>query len=152
MQRRGKEQARYDLKAQSIYRDDRNLSEVDKDSLISKLHAVCLFLNEADRAATLENSKELEDAYAEVASKGDTEAPSNAEDEVDYHYICFTKSQGTNHIYQLDGDRRQPINLGQLAEGEDLLSKTCLDVIRDMMSREKSSDQFSLMALVEEGM
>ena len=73
----------------------------------------------------MEESKELEEAYAGVAKKGDTEAPENAEDEVDYHYICFVKSHKNGRLYQLDGDRKRPIELGMLELTEDVLSIKC---------------------------
>lgn len=98
----------------------------------------------------LEGSEELEHAYAEVARKGDTEAPENPEDEVEFHYICFVKSHKSGHLYQLDGDRKRPINLGPLAANEDVLSSKCFDVIRSMFASEDDNISFSLMALVEE--
>ena len=99
----------------------------------------------------LENSNDLESAYAGVARKGDTEAPTNAEDEVDYHYMAFIKSTKSGHLYQLDGDRKRPIDLGILPADEDVLSDKCLHVIRNMMTLEVNNPNFSLMALVEGG-
>lgn len=95
----------------------------------------------------LEDSKELEHAYAKAARHGSTEPPASAEAEVGYHYIAFVKSQHDNHIYQLDGDRSQPIDVGHVAE-DDVLAPICLDVIRRMMSEDENVN-FSLMALVE---
>lgn len=97
----------------------------------------------------LEGNEELEQVYSEVAQKGDTEAPANAEDEVDFHYIAFVNSQKNGHLYQLDGDRKQPIDLGLLTADQDMLFETCLDVIRNMMAEEADNPNFSLMALVE---
>jgi ubiquitin carboxyl-terminal hydrolase L3 len=90
----------------------------------------------------------LEQAYADVAQQGDTEAPVDPEDEVDFHYICFVKSQKNEHLYQIDGDRKRPIDLGAMAVEEDVLSDKCLDVIRGMMANERDNVNFSLMALV----
>jgi len=81
---------------------------------------------------------------------GDTEAPLNAEDEVDYHYIAFVKSAKDSHLCQLDGDRKRPIDLGALIADEDVLSEKCLNVIRGMMASEDENLNFSLMALVEQ--
>lgn len=108
----------------------------------------CLSALARERALALENNQELERAYAEVAQKGDTAPPANAEDEVDYHYIAFVKSHINSHLYQLDGDRKRPHKLTRLGEKEDLLSEKCLDVIRGMMSEENVNVNFSLMALV----
>lgn len=114
------------------------------DHLLSR----CLPLRPGERAWALENDEELERVYAEVARKGDTEAPTNAEDEVDFHYIAFVKSHVNGRLYQLDGDRRRPIKLARVENGEDVLSERCLAVIRSMMNREGDNLNFSLMALV----
>ncbi|OAL45903.1 ubiquitin C-terminal hydrolase L3 [Pyrenochaeta sp. DS3sAY3a] len=118
--------------------------------LIDKLLQTYTSLEAGEVALQLEGSEELEHAYTEVARKGDTEAPENPEDEVDFHYICFVKSHQSGHLYQLDGDRKRPINLGPLAANEDVLSSKCLDVIRRMFASEDDNISFSLMALVEE--
>lgn len=102
-------------------------------------------------ALVLEADIGLEQAYDAVARKGSTEAPDNAEDEVEYHYICFVKSAKDDHLYQLDGDRKEPIDLGPIPTGEDVLSDKCLDVIRGMIANEESNLNFSLMALVPSG-
>ena len=101
-------------------------------------------------AKAWEKNDGLERAYAGVANKGDTEAPLNAEEEVDYHYIAFVKSAQDSHLYQLDGDRKRPIDLGVLTADEDVLSEKCLGVIRGMMASEAENPNFSLMALVEQ--
>lgn len=106
----------------------------------------CLSARPKERAMVLENSQELEHAYAEVAQKGETAPPANAEDEVDFHYIAFVKSHVNSHLYQLDGDRKRPIKLAGLQEGEDVLAEKCLEVIRSMMIEDNVN--FSLMALV----
>jgi ubiquitin carboxyl-terminal hydrolase L3 len=116
------------------------------DSTMDQLLKVCLPAHPKDRALALENSQELERAYDEVAQKGDTAPPASAEDEVDFHYIAFVKSHINGHLYQLDGDRRRPIKLAPLQEGEDVLSEKCLEVIRGMMIEDNVN--FSLMALV----
>jgi ubiquitin carboxyl-terminal hydrolase L3 len=96
----------------------------------------------------LEADLELVQAYAAVAQKGSSEPPENAEDEVDYHYICFVKSGDDDHLYQLDGDRKQPLDLGPMPTGDDVLSDKCLDVIRRMIASEEGNLNCSLMALV----
>jgi ubiquitin carboxyl-terminal hydrolase L3 len=102
-------------------------------------------------ALALEADPGLEQAYGEVALDGDTAAPDNPEDEVDYHYICFVKSHKNGHLYQLDGDRKQPIDLGTMEIGDDALSESCLHVIRSMIESEDGNVNFSLMALVPTG-
>jgi ubiquitin carboxyl-terminal hydrolase L3 len=118
------------------------------DSIIHRLQQNATSLNVEACASALESDKGLEQAYGEVALDGDTEAPDNAEDEVDYHYICFVKSHRDDHLYQLDGDRNGPIDLGAMAPDDDVLSDKCLDVIRKMITNENGNMNFSLMALV----
>ncbi len=117
---------------------------------MARLLKAGLSLPSDGRALVLEDSRELEEAYASVASKGDTEAPDNAEDEVDYHYICFVKSRQNGRLYQLDGDRKRPIKLDTLQVTEDVLSIKCRNIIRSMMESEGDNMNFSLMALVQE--
>ncbi|EOA86512.1 hypothetical protein ACJQWK_08997 [Exserohilum turcicum] len=116
------------------------------DSVIAKVLNTSSSVDELVEA--LENSTELETSYASVACKGNTEAPSSAEEEVDYHYIAFVKCKN-DHLYQLDGDRKRPIDLGQLTADEDVLAERCLIAIRSMMALEADNVNFSLMALVE---
>lgn len=108
----------------------------------------CLPVRAKERARAFENDQDLERVYAEVAHKGATVAPANPEDEVDFHNIAFVKSHMNAHLYQLDGDRKRPIKLALLEEGEDVVSDKCLTVIRGMMNKGGDSLNFSLMALV----
>ncbi|KAF1846086.1 ubiquitin carboxyl-terminal hydrolase, family 1 [Cucurbitaria berberidis CBS 394.84] len=125
--------------------------KIDDASLIGQLLQAGLPLVPDKLALMLEHSEELELAYAEVATKGDTEAPAHAEDEVDFHYITLVKSHTNSHLYQLDGDRKRPVDHGPMAVHEDVLSDKSLDIIRSMMASEGNNLNFSLMALVEEG-
>jgi ubiquitin carboxyl-terminal hydrolase L3 len=118
------------------------------NSIISRIRQQAASLSVDDCALALEDNHQLEEAYAEVAQRGDTEGPSNPEDEVEFHYISFVKAQGDGHLYQIDGDRKRPIDLGAMAVEEDALSDKCLDVIRCMMGSEGGNVNFSLMALV----
>ena len=76
-------------------------------------------------------------------------APTNAEDEVDFHFVCFVKSNKNSRIYELDGDRKCPIDKGILLVGDDMLAENGLNIVRDFIQRERSgSVGFNLMALV----
>jgi ubiquitin carboxyl-terminal hydrolase L3 len=97
----------------------------------------------------MEANSDLEKAYAEVARTGDTQAPDNPEDEVDYHYVAFVKSRDNGHLYQLDGARKCRIDLGATAMDEDVLSDKCLGAVRSMIAHEEGNPNFSLMALVQ---
>ncbi|KAF2124507.1 ubiquitin C-terminal hydrolase L3 [Dothidotthia symphoricarpi CBS 119687] len=124
--------------------------QIRLDSVLGNLLSTCIPLKTEECARVLEDSQDLEHAYAEVARKGDTEAPVNPEDEVDFHYVAFVKSDANSHLYQLDGDRKRPIDLGLLDADADALSDKCLDVIRRMITGERGNLNFSLMALVSD--
>jgi ubiquitin carboxyl-terminal hydrolase L3 len=69
---------------------------------------------------------------------------------VDYHFVCFVKSHRNGHLYELDGDRKGPIDRGLvLASEEDMLASGGLSVVREYIEREKGSCAFGLMALVK---
>lgn len=102
-----------------------------------------------ESSLVLENSTELENAYAEVAAQGTSTAPDDAHDEVDFHYVCFVKSYKSGRLYELDGDRKGPIDRGVvLGPEEDVLAPVGRDIIRQYMEREGGATKFSLMALV----
>ncbi|EMD69490.1 hypothetical protein GGP41_001348 [Bipolaris sorokiniana] len=122
---------------------------IESDSIIARVLSSSLANGVDELARALEDSEELEKAYAAAATKGDTDAPVNAEDEVDYHYVAFVRSSKSGHLYQLDGDRKRPIDLGTLEADEDVLGSKCLDIIRNMVALENNNVNFSLMALVE---
>ena len=98
----------------------------------------------SNRTAFLEGLEAIEEAYSEAAQSGSSEAP-GAEDEVDYHYVCFIKS--SDRLYELDGDRDGPVDRGQLAKGEDILSGKGLEAVRRYIDGEKDG-MFGLLAVV----
>jgi ubiquitin carboxyl-terminal hydrolase L3 len=103
-----------------------------------------------DRALVLEDSEDLETAYADAAVRGDSDVPSNAEDEVDFHYICFVQSHKSGRIYEMDGDKKGPVDTGViLREDEDLLSERGLRLVKEFIQRENGENpNFCLLALV----
>lgn len=119
-------------------------------SLLAHLIHQCTPLSTTGRSLVLENSSELERAYAAAAALGDTTPPANAEDEVDFHYVCFVRSQATGKLYELDGDKHGPLDSGiLLSETEDLLSPSALDVVREFIGRSEGNLNFNLLALAE---
>jgi ubiquitin carboxyl-terminal hydrolase L3 len=108
----------------------------------------CQPLGPVDRAKVLENDMELESAYRLVATRGTSEAPTNPEDEVDFHYVCFAKSNKNNHLYELDGDRKGPKDRGPLKPNDDVLSESGRSAIREFIKREHDQNSnFSLLVL-----
>lgn len=126
-------------------------SAVPENSLIGQIVAQSdtLSTNEA-RAKLLEDSEPFEAAHVSVCDEGETDAPA-ADDPIDFHYVALVKSQKNGHLYELDGRRKGPIDLGQLQEGEDALSQLSLNKVREFMEREKESGgYFSIIALSED--
>ncbi|KAI1323738.1 ubiquitin carboxyl-terminal hydrolase, family 1 [Xylariaceae sp. FL0255] len=117
---------------------------IEPGSHISRLLESCSSLKPSEYAGILENDSELESKYHSVALLGDTEAPENPEDEVDFHYVCFVKSHGD--LYVLDGDRNWPISKGALP-GDDLLSEQGVLAIKEFISGHDNGGGFSLLAL-----
>jgi ubiquitin carboxyl-terminal hydrolase L3 len=106
-------------------------------------------LSPHERALALEGSKELEAAHASAALQGDTAVPASAEDEVDFHYVCFIKSR-SGRLYEMDGGKKGPVDKGIVLGDQDLLEEEALGLIREYIQREGSGNlNFSLMALTE---
>lgn len=97
----------------------------------------------------LEQSEELEAAYATVAAQGTSSVPENAEDDVDFHYVCFIKSKVNNRLYELDGDLPGPVDRHiALGTDDDVLAAKSLDLIRSYLEQGGGNASFNLMALV----
>ncbi len=118
-------------------------------SHFSRLLEKCAPLSPADRATTLEDDEELAAEYKVVALQGDTQPPANAEDEVDFHYICFVKSHKDGNRYALDGSRKGPVNWGPVA-GDDMLSEECLRVVKEFILSVAKDVGFNMLALAPE--
>lgn len=102
------------------------------------------------RADLLYESRALESAHQSAASTGDTSAPS-ADDKVDLHFVCFVKTED-NHMWEMDGRRKGPLDRGSLSEDEDVLSEKALELgVRSFMKREAEAGggdlRFSLIVL-----
>lgn len=102
------------------------------------------------RPSILENSEELERVYKQVARQGSSAAPDNAEDEVDYHYVCLVRSHQNGRLYELDGDRSGPIERGVVLSPEDDLMTAGGRVVQEYIERGQGNSNFSLMALVKQ--
>ncbi|KAF2013977.1 ubiquitin C-terminal hydrolase L3 [Aaosphaeria arxii CBS 175.79] len=120
---------------------------INSGSILSNLLDAGIPLKPFERAMVLEDSKQLASAYESVARKGDSIAPENPEDEVNFHYICFVKSSKTGNLFQMNGDLNGPIDLGPMKAEDDVLSEKCLQVIHNMVKDNDSNIGFSLMAL-----
>jgi ubiquitin carboxyl-terminal hydrolase L3 len=106
-----------------------------------------------ERAKVLEDSDAFEQAHAEAAKLGDTTAPTPEENRhAGQHFVAFVKGKD-GHLWELEGDRKGPLDRGALQEDEDVLSPRALEkglgrLIR--LESEKGGDlRFSAIALAE---
>ncbi|KAI9729300.1 MAG: ubiquitinyl hydrolase 1 [Cirrosporium novae-zelandiae] len=123
---------------------------IKPDSDLAQLLKSAIPLKPKERAELLYESKVLESAHETAATKGDTAALA-AEASVDLHFVCFAKSE-QNHLWELDGRRKGPLNRGTLDVDEDVLSEKALDLgVRSFLKRESEAGggelRFSLVAL-----
>jgi ubiquitin carboxyl-terminal hydrolase L3 len=114
----------------------------DLDALLKK----AIPLPPTERAALIEQTPALATAHREAAEQGATSAP-DAQDDVDLHYVCFVKTDD-GALWELDGRRKGPLQRGQLAKNEDVLSATALAVgPLKFLEREGGDLRFSCVAL-----
>jgi ubiquitin carboxyl-terminal hydrolase L3 len=122
---------------------------VDAGSKLDELLQEAIPLSPDDRAQLIYGSQALESAHKAAALEGDTAAPS-ADDSVDLHFVSFVKAKD-NHLWELDGSRKGPLDRGALSKDDDVLSDRALDLgPRAFMKREATGGdlRFSLIALV----
>ncbi|GER34763.1 ubiquitin carboxyl-terminal hydrolase isozyme L3 [Striga asiatica] len=108
-------------------------------------------MNPSERASFLENDREMEVAHSVAATGGDTEAS----DDVNTHFICFTCVNGESffspskhelerQLYELDGRRAGPITHG--ASSPDTLLHDAAKVIQKIIQKNPDSINFNVMA------
>ncbi|KAG9533500.1 cysteine proteinase, partial [Aureobasidium melanogenum] len=123
---------------------------ITPNSHLAKLLQDAINLKPAQRADLLYESQALENAHQAAATGGDTAAPS-ADDNIDLHYVCFVKS-ANDHLWEMDGRRKGPLDRGVLSADDDVLSDKALDMgVRSFLQRESEAGggdlRFSLVAL-----
>ncbi|KAE9963344.1 hypothetical protein BLS_009378 [Venturia inaequalis] len=115
---------------------------------LEKLVEMATPLKPKERAQLLYDSDILEKAHKEAAQTGDSRAPT-IDEPVLYGFTAFVKGKD-GHLWELDGQRKGPVDRGVLEEGEDVLSEKAMQMgpLR-IINREKASEQrFSCLALV----
>ncbi|KAF4302171.1 Peptidase C12 ubiquitin carboxyl-terminal hydrolase 1 [Botryosphaeria dothidea] len=116
-------------------------------SLLDELRTKAVPLRREDRAKLLYESEALERAHASAAQLGDTSAPPLGVHEAGGAFVCFVKGDD-GHLWELAGFAKGPIDHGQLAEGEDVLSEKAVELgVRAFMEKGEGSVGFSLVAL-----
>ncbi|KAL2237896.1 ubiquitin carboxyl-terminal hydrolase 3 [Sesamum indicum] len=96
-------------------------------------------MDPSERAAFLENDREMEVAHSVAATAGDTEASAD----VDTHFICFTCVNG--QLYELDGRKAGPISHG--ASSPSTLLQDAAKVIQKFIAKNPDSINFNVIAI-----
>lgn len=123
-------------------------------SVLDDIRRKAIPLNMVDRAQMLYDHPGFEAAHKSVQTQGDTDAL-DTPDGAGGHFVAFVKGDD-GRFWELEGDRRGPIERGRLEDGEDVLSDRALDMgIRRIinMEREACGDdlRFSCIALSRVG-
>ncbi|KAI0431382.1 ubiquitin C-terminal hydrolase L3 [Xylaria sp. FL1042] len=106
---------------------------VEPSSHIARLIERCTPLNSAQRIEALESDEALAAAHASVASRGNTAPPEDITVEPPFAYMTFVRSRKSGRLYQLEGCRKAPVDLGCVLaedEHEDMLSAKALDAVK----------------------
>jgi ubiquitin carboxyl-terminal hydrolase L3 len=68
----------------------------------------------------------------------------DAEDEVDVHFVYFAEWQKNSHLYEMDEDRKVPLDTGVLLRPqEDNFAAGGSSIVRKFIEREKGGDEIS---------
>ncbi|OJI97105.1 hypothetical protein ASPVEDRAFT_873227 [Aspergillus versicolor CBS 583.65] len=108
------------------------------NSHLSRLLGVCAPLSQSERARVIEEDVDLDAVYKSVAQQGDSEVPESPEHVVDFHYVYLVKSHTNGQLYELGGDKQEPVDMGALGSDEDVLSVAGLGVFEGLSSGKES--------------
>lgn len=125
-----------------------NASRITPDSDFSSLLRDLKSKGTPDRVKIIETSKLIDSAHQSVVEQGQSSVI-EADESVELHFVAFIKSETNQHLYELDGRRKGPIDHGLLSTEEDMLCSKALGVVKSFVA--KASDagdlNFSLCAL-----
>ncbi|TRX97311.1 hypothetical protein FHL15_001589 [Xylaria flabelliformis] len=120
----------------------------EPNSHIARLVEHCAPLNRAQRIEALESDEQLEAAHASVASRGSTAPPEDITKHALFAYMTFVKSRKSGRLYQLEGCRKGPVDLGcVLSEDEDMLSEKALNAVRKFVEEAGKGIAFGYSAM-----
>ncbi|XP_047180774.1 ubiquitin carboxyl-terminal hydrolase 3-like isoform X2 [Vigna umbellata] len=108
-------------------------------SFFDKFFKSTASMDPLQRAAFLENDREMEVAHSVAATAGDTVASDN----VDTHFIAFACVDG--QLYELDGRKSGPISHG--VSSPSTLLKDAAKVIQSMIQKNPDSLNFNVIAI-----
>ncbi|KAH6818017.1 ubiquitin C-terminal hydrolase 3 [Perilla frutescens var. frutescens] len=108
-------------------------------SYLDKFFKSTANMDPSERAAFLETDREMEVAHSVAATGGDTEASDN----VDTHFICFTCVNG--QLFELDGRRAGPISHG--ASSANTVLQDAAKVIQKIIQKNPDSINFNVIAI-----
>ena len=101
---------------------------ITQKSELQRLLKEAIPLKTMERAKLLEDSDVLEAAHHAAAVAGDTEAPDvGTAERLGNHFIAFVKGKD-GHLWELEGNRKGPLDRGPLGESDDVLSEKALEM------------------------
>ncbi|QRG37989.1 hypothetical protein FDK38_002378 [Candidozyma auris] len=112
--------------------------------LLSQLSSESSVEEKAKLVESLEQNIQLDDNYG---NQGQTTAP-DATESVEFHFITYVKGSD-GHLYELDGRRTGPVDLGECDETHILSDPKLVEKIQFYMNNtdEAQRNHFALMAL-----
>ncbi|GKU95613.1 hypothetical protein SLEP1_g8948 [Rubroshorea leprosula] len=113
--------------------------KLSEGSFLDRFFKSTANMDPSERAAFLENDREMEVAHSVAATAGETEASEN----VDTHFICFTCVD--EQLYELDGRRSGPISHG--ASSPSTLLQDTAKVIQGVIQKNPESLNFNVIAI-----
>ncbi|GLH06063.1 Ubiquitin carboxyl-terminal hydrolase [Gryllus bimaculatus] len=117
-----------------------NLDKIDlQEGHLKKFIDATKNLNPDEKGKSLEKADGIISAHKEAALEGQT-APT---EEVKYHFITFVHRDG--HLYELDGRKSFPVNLGESTN--DSFLEDAARVCKEYMSKYPDELRFSVVAL-----
>ncbi|GLT49130.1 hypothetical protein SLA2020_227080 [Shorea laevis] len=113
--------------------------KLSEGSFLDRFFKSTANMDPLERAAFLENDREMEVAHSVAATAGETEASEN----VDTHFISFTCVDG--QLYELDGRRSGPMLHG--ASSPSTLLQDAAKIIQGVIQQNPESLNFNVIAI-----
>ncbi|XAR70514.1 Ubiquitinyl hydrolase 1 [Bertholletia excelsa] len=113
--------------------------KLSEGSFLDRFFKSTASMDPLERAAFLEKDREMELAHSLAATAGETEASDN----VDAHFICFSCVDG--QLYELDGRRSAPILHGPSSPSS--LLQDAAKVIQGIIQKNPDSINFNVIAI-----